>query len=175
LDAILVNASGCGTMLKDYGYMLKDELNWANRAKNISDLTCDISEFLFEIDLKVDGKFNPPKIAYHSACSLQHGQKIHDKPLALLKSAGFEVRVPKESHLCCGSAGTYSLLQPNLAEQLRSRKVKHLEATEARLIATGNIGCIAFISQGLNSKSSMSIVHTTELLDWATGGPQPRY
>ena len=109
------------------------------------------------------------KIAYHSACSMQHGQKITDLPKELLSSAGFNVVSPAEGHLCCGSAGTYNLLQPEIASRLKARKVTNIEATEPDAIAAGNIGCMAQIADG----TTIPVLHTIELLDWATGGPMP--
>ena len=173
LDAIIVNASGCGTTIKDYENLLTRDPIWSNRAKKISGLTQDISEFMFQLGLKIETVFEKPKIAYHSACSLQHGQKIHHQPIELLKTAGFHVLEPKEPHICCGSAGTYSFLEPDLAKQLQSRKNKNLKATNVKLVAAGNIGCIAHLSLGMNTDDGISIVHTAELLDWATGGPKP--
>ena len=168
LDAIVINASGCGTTVKDYGYMLRAEPAWAGKAARVSALTRDISEVMLELGLAPA----PPSgltVAYHSACSLQHGQKITQAPKELLRQAGFALREPAEGHLCCGSAGTYNILQPEIATRLRDRKVAHLRATGAVLVAAGNIGCITQIA----SAAGLPVVHTVELLDWATGGPAP--
>ena len=170
LDAIVVNASGCGTMVKDYGFILRSEPAWADRARRIAELARDASEVLADLDLgssRLDGP--RPVVAYHSACSLQHGQKITEEPKRLLADAGFEVREPAEAHLCCGSAGTYNLLQPELASALAARKADRIAATGAEVIATGNIGCLVQIT----GAAGIPVVHTVELLDWATGGPPP--
>jgi len=167
LDAILVTASGCGTMLKDYGFLLRHDPAYAERAARVSALACDISTFLATIDL-------PPvhaqglRVAWQAPCSLQHGQKETDAPLRLLRAAGFEVAVPRESHLCCGSAGTYAILQPELSGRLRDRKLASLAALGADVIATANVGCA-----GQLDNPETPVVHLVELLDWATGGPVP--
>jgi glycolate oxidase iron-sulfur subunit len=169
LDAIVINASGCGTTLKDYGFMLQGDPVWAEKAAKIATLSKDVTEtmsFLGLGDIKVSDQ---PVVVYHSACSMQHGQELRDEPKDLLKSAGFEVRDPVEGHLCCGSAGTYNLLQPEIAERLKTRKAKNLEAQNADIIATGNIGCLVQIS----GATKVPVLHTVELLDWATGGPVP--
>ena len=168
LDAIVISASGCGTVVKDYGFILKDEPQWAARAAKISALTKDISEVMTGLTLKAPVITNAPAVAYHSACSLQHGQKVNDAPRALLARAGFTVKEIGEGHICCGSAGTYSMLQPELAGRLRERKLANIAATGAPIVAAGNIGCIQHLSAG-----GARIVHTAELLDWATGGPKP--
>lgn len=172
LDAIIVAASGCGTTLKDYGDMFANDEEWAERARKVATLAKDVTEVL-ALHLG-EGEFrkNPKDlvVAYQSACSLQHGQKITEEPLRLLQEAGFRVVEPKEKHICCGSAGTYNILQPEIAEQLRDRKVAALEATCADVIATGNLGCMAQVA----SASSIPVVHTIELLDWAAGGPAPK-
>ena len=172
LDAIVVNTSGCGTTLKNYAHLFRDEPLWAERAAKISAITCDITEIINEIGLTNIKNFKKPDIVYHSACSMQHGQQLHNQPKRLLESAEFKVLEPKEAHICCGSAGSYSLLQPKIASKLQSRKVGNLLATGAEVIATGNIGCITHLDQGMK-KSTLPIVHTVELLDWATGGPKP--
>ena len=167
LDAIVINTSGCGTTVKDYGHMLRNEPIAADAAV-ISGLAVDVSELLAKLDLpKADMGM---RVAYHAACSLQHGQQIKSTPKDLLKRAGFEVVEPKDSHLCCGSAGTYNLMQPEISGQLKARKVQTLEAKEPQVIATGNIGCMIQIASG----TDVPVVHTVELLDWATGGPKPR-
>ncbi len=168
LDAIVVNASGCGTTVKDYGHMFARHPLEEDAAR-VAAIAKDISEVLMELDLKADERVKPLRVAYHAACSLQHGQQIKTHPKTLLKNAGFEVVEPAESHLCCGSAGTYNLMQPEISTQLKSRKVAHLEATAPDVIATGNIGCMMQIGDG----TGISVVHTVELLDWATGGPAP--
>jgi glycolate oxidase iron-sulfur subunit len=169
LDAVIVNASGCGTTVKDYGFMLREDPAYAEKAARISALARDVSEFLAGLGRLQPVRATGQVVAYHSACSLQHGQQIRDEPKQLLIDAGFEVREPAEGHLCCGSAGTYNLMQPALAEQLRERKVANLARTEAAAVATGNIGCMTQIGGG----PERPIVHTVGLLDWATGGPLP--
>jgi glycolate oxidase iron-sulfur subunit len=170
VDAVIINASGCGTTVKDYGHMLKREVGYADRAAKISDLTRDVSEFLAGYSMGPPSRWSSLRIAYHSACSLQHGQRITDEPKMLLKNAGFTVLDVPESHICCGSAGTYNILQPELAGQLRARKVANIASTKADIIAAGNLGCITQIGLGTDTP----IVHTVELLDWAYGGPVPR-
>jgi len=169
LDAILINASGCGTTVKDYGFMLRTDPAWAARAARISALAKDVTEFMAELGLEAPAAPSGLAVAYHSACSMQHGQKLHGTPIALLRAAGYEVREPAEAHLCCGSAGTYNILQPELAAKLGLRKAGHLAATRAAAIATGNIGCITQLAAHMD----MPVLHTVELLDWATGGPLP--
>lgn len=167
LDAIVINTSGCGTTVKDYGHMFRNE-DLADDAKTISALAKDISEVMVDLKLNV----SEPKdlrVAYHSACSLQHGQQIKTHPKTLLKDAGFTVLEPSDPHLCCGSAGTYNLMQPEISKQLKDRKVTTLEATKPEVIAAGNIGCMMQIGSG----TGIPVVHTAELLDWATGGPKP--
>ncbi|CDZ44773.1 glycolate oxidase subunit GlcF [Neorhizobium galegae] len=168
LDAIIITASGCGTTIKDYGHMLRLDPAYADKAARVSSLAKDITEYLSMLDLPT---LEPKRlnVAYHSACSMQHGQKITMAPKSLLKAAGFTVRDPGEGHLCCGSAGTYNILQPEISEQLKARKVRNIEATKADVIATGNIGCITQIASG----TTIPILHTVELLDWAYGGPKP--
>ena len=169
LDAVIINTSGCGTTVKDYGFMLRDDPSWAARAQNISSLTKDISEFLAEQELPAPVIDDGMQVAYHSACSMQHGQKIREEPKALLRRAGFQVLDVPEGHLCCGSAGTYNILQPGIANRLRARKISNIERTAADLVATGNIGCMTQIAGG----TELPVVHTVELLDWATGGLKP--
>lgn len=169
LDAIIINTSGCGTTVKDYGHMLSQDPKYADKAKRVSAITKDISEYLTEHglgDVKVPEQL---RIAYHSACSLQHGQQVKNEPKALLQAAGFEVADPAEGHLCCGSAGTYNILQPEIAGRLKARKVHNIENTKPDVIAAGNIGCMTQIASG----TGIPVVHTVELLDWATGGPKP--
>ncbi len=169
LDAVVINASGCGTQVKDYGFMLREDSAWAERAARVAGLAKDVSEVMTELGLNDAHVAAPPVIAYHSACSMQHGQRLIDPPKRLLRDAGFEVREPAEGHLCCGSAGTYNLLQPELAARLQERKAGNLKATGAAVVATGNIGCMV----QLTGAAGMPVVHTAELLDWATGGPRP--
>jgi len=169
LDAIVVNTSGCGTTLKDYGFMFRTNPELAEKAAKISALTRDISEFLAEISLLAPVIATGQRVAYHSACSLQHGQGVRAEPKRLLQQAGFEVAEIPEGHLCCGSAGTYNILQPEIATRLRDRKIETITRTGAQLVAAGNVGCITQISSG----TDLPVVHTVELLDWATGGPKP--
>lgn len=169
LDAVVVNASGCGTTLKDYGFMLRDDPAYAERAARVAAMARDVTELLDRLGLLPAVVDADLVVAYHSACSMQHGQRIKLEPKRLLAAAGFVVVEPAESHLCCGSAGTYNLLQPAIAGQLKRRKVGHLEALRPDVIATGNIGCLTQIGSG----TSLPVVHTVELLDWATGGPRP--
>lgn len=170
LDAVVINASGCGTTVKDYGFMLRTDSQWAARAARMAALAKDVTEVLADLSLAPCGGMDLPTVTYHSACSMQHGQKITDLPKTLLKAAGFPLsRDPKEGHLCCGSAGTYNLLQPELAARLQSRKVANLQAAGGVVIAAGNIGCLVQIA----AAADRPVVHTVELLDWATGGPPP--
>jgi glycolate dehydrogenase iron-sulfur subunit len=169
LDAILVTVSGCGTTIKDYGFMLRNDPAYATKAARISARARDVSEFLATLNLKVTAPPVPLTVAYHSACSLQHGQKVESEPKELLGKSGFQVKDVPEGHLCCGSAGTYNILQPALAEQLRARKVANIERLKPDVIAAGNIGCITQLAAG----TAIPVVHTVELLDWATGGPVP--
>jgi len=169
LAAIVVTASGCGTMIKDYGFMLRGDPAYAAKAARVSALARDISEVLVDGDLP-PGDGHGLTVAYHAACSLQHGQKVTEAPRRLLAAAGFIVRTPSEAHLCCGSAGTYNILQPEIAGRLGDKKVANLARLNADVIATGNIGCAVQIAQ----HGGAPVVHTVELLDWATGGPMPR-
>ncbi len=167
LDAIVINTSGCGTTVKDYGHMFRNEA-LAEDAARVSEIAMDISELLVTLDLP-EGADKETVVAYHAACSLQHGQQIKSHPKTLLKRAGFTVVEPADSHLCCGSAGTYNLMQPEISGQLKARKVRTLEAKNPDIIAAGNIGCMIQIGSG----TGVPVVHTVELLDWATGGPKP--
>jgi glycolate oxidase iron-sulfur subunit len=169
LDAILVTTSGCGTVIKDYGYLLRGDRDFAVPAARISVLAKDITEYLGGIALQPTQPQSDIVIAYHSACSLQHGQKITLLPKELLSKNGFVVKDVPESHLCCGSAGTYNILQPDIANRLRDRKVANIAMIKPDMIAAGNIGCMVQIAGG----TSVPVVHTVELLDWATGGPRP--
>jgi glycolate oxidase iron-sulfur subunit len=172
VDAVLVTASGCGTVIKDYGFMLREDRAYAAKAERVSAMALDVTEYLASLDLAgaLSGSARRLTVAYHSACSMQHGQKITQLPKDLLSAAGFQVRDVPEGHLCCGSAGTYNILQPGVAAQLRDRKVANIEKVRPDVIATGNIGCMVQIA----AATSIPIVHTVELLDWATGGPQPK-
>jgi glycolate oxidase iron-sulfur subunit len=171
LTAVVVNASGCGTQLKDYGFLLRNDPHLAADAARFSALSRDITELLAQSPLPLQPLAQPPIIAYHSACSMQHGQKLDAVPRRLLREAGFEVREIAEGHLCCGSAGSYNILQPQIATQLRERKLANIERTGAAVVATGNVGCIVQLQAG--GARSMPVVHTVELLDWACGGPRP--
>jgi len=169
LDAILVTASGCGTVIKDYGYLLREDTAFAADAAQVSALAKDITEFVAGLELATTTRQDNIVVAYHSACSLQHGQKITGLPKELLSKNGFVVKDVPESHLCCGSAGTYNILQPELAGRLRDRKVANIASVKPDMIAAGNIGCMVQIASG----TSVPVVHTIELLDWATGGSRP--
>ena len=169
LDAIMANASGCGTMLKDYGHLLADDPAHAADAARVAGLARDVSEVLERLGFAGRGPATMPTVAYHSACALQHGQKIDALPAVLLESAGFAVRAVPDGHFCCGSAGTYNLLQPALAGELGARKAAAIESTGAAVVAAGNIGCMVQIA----AHTALPVVHTIELLDWATGGPRP--
>jgi glycolate oxidase iron-sulfur subunit len=169
LDAILVTTSGCGTTVKDYGFMLRTDADYADKAQRVSAIARDVTEYLETLELGSPVAEARPAVAYHAACSLQHGQQIRTAPKTLLARAGFTVREPAEGHLCCGSAGTYNMLQPEISGRLRARKVANIEATGADIIAAGNLGCLTQIAAG----TKMPAVHTVELLDWAYGGPKP--
>src|SRR5260370_13023083 len=168
LDAILVTTSGCGTVIKDYGFMLREDRDFAVAAAKISALAKDITEYLGGIELQSAQHHSDIVIAYHSACSLQHGQKITQAPKELLSKNGFVVKDVPESHLCCGSAGTYNILQPDIASRLRDRKVANIAVVNPDMNGAGNIGCLVQIAGG----TAVPVVHTIELLDWATGGAQ---
>lgn len=167
LDAIVINASGCGTTVKDYGHLLAGDTD----AATIAGLARDVTEVLADLGLTPPDVPSGIKVAYHAACSLQHGQRVRDIPKTLLRSAGFTIAEIPEAHLCCGSAGTYNLLQPDMAARLQARKVGNIRSTGADVVAAGNIGCLVQIGQGLDG--GLPVVHTVELLDWATGGPKP--
>ena len=169
LDAVIINTSGCGTTVKDYGFMFRAEPgDWPARAERISALACDVSEFLVRHGYAPTRPAPDLRVAYHAACSLQHGQRVTATPKDLLRSAGFTVVEPAEGHLCCGSAGTYNLMQPDIATRLRARKLDNLRATRPDLIAAGNIGCLTQLAG-----DGIPTVHTVELLDWMAGGPVP--
>jgi glycolate oxidase iron-sulfur subunit len=169
LDAILITVSGCGSVIKDYGFMLRADSAYAEKAARVSALAKDITEYLSTLNLPPAEAPTGLTVAYHAACSLQHGQKVTRQPKELLCKFGFIVKDVAEGHLCCGSAGTYNILQPALADRLRERKVTNIERLEPDVIAAGNIGCITQIAAG----TAIPVVHTVELIDWATGGPVP--
>ena len=174
LDAIVVTASGCGTTLKDYGFMFRNDPVYAEKAQKIAALAKDLTEVVTTFGLPSTSDAPDLVVAYHSACSMQHGQQLRDEPKNLLKKAGFVVRDVPEGHICCGSAGTYNLLQPELAGRLRERKVGNILKMRPEVIATGNLGCMTQICKGLSDQGqTVPVVHTVELLDWATGGPVP--
>ncbi|MBB5694822.1 glycolate oxidase subunit GlcF [Muricoccus pecuniae] len=169
LDAIVINASGCGTTVKDYGHMFREaEPGLRDRAARVAELAKDVSEVLSAFGYAPTREAPGIAVAYHAACSLQHGQQITGVPKSLLEKAGFEVRVPAEAHLCCGSAGTYNILQPEIAGKLRERKLGFLHRTGADIVASGNIGCLTQLGGG-----GLPVAHTVELLDWMAGGPAP--
>ncbi len=167
VDAVVITASGCGTTIKDYGHMLRMDDQYADKAMAISAKAKDITEFLREADIV--GRASGIRVAYHSACSMQHGQKLKTQPQALLRKAGFDVFEVPEGHLCCGSAGTYNILQPDISGKLLARKVANIARTKPQIIATGNIGCITQIGRAMD----VPVVHTIELLNWACGGARP--
>ena len=171
LDAVVVNASGCGVMVKDYGHLFRADPERAEAAARISARAADVAEFLARIGAPSASARapRPMRIAYHSACALQHGQNLREEPPALLRQAGFEVVEPRDAHLCCGSAGAYNVLQPDLAEALGARKAAALDALAPDAVAAGNLGCMIQIA----ARTTRPVVHTVELLDWADGGPEP--
>ena len=174
LDAIIINTSGCGTTVKDYGFMFRAApAELRDRAEKVSALALDVTEFLTRIGYQptreppaIQGR--PMRVAYHAACSLQHGQQVTDAPKALLRKAGFTTVEPAESHLCCGSAGTYNIMQPAIAGRLRERKLKNIHRTKPDIIAAGNIGCLTQLAG-----DGIPTIHTVELLDWMAGGKPP--
>lgn len=168
LDAIIITASGCGTTIKDYGFIFRNDPDYATKAARVSAIAMDISEFLSTLELKAT-RATGQVVAYHSACSLQHGQQVKEPPKRLLRAVGFVVKDVPEGHICCGSAGTYNILQPAIATQLRDRKIANIAKTRPQIIAAGNIGCLTQIG----SAAGVPVVHTVKLLDWATGGPLP--
>jgi glycolate oxidase iron-sulfur subunit len=168
LDAVVVTTSGCGTTVKDYGFMLRTDSAYAERAAKIASLARDITEYLATLPLEAQTN-RGVVVAYHAACSLQHGQRVTRQPKELLSKLGFAVKDIRDGHLCCGSAGTYNILQPNIARRLRERKVRTIEELRPDVIAAGNIGCMTQIAAG----TKLPAVHTIELIDWATGGPCP--
>ena len=173
LDAIISNTSGCGTTLKDYGFVFRDDKEFKKKSKKISELTKDITEFLdqnLKLSFKKDKGSKKYNIAYHSACSMQHGQKVHKQPIDLLEKTGNKVSNIPEGHICCGSAGTYNILQSDIAKKLLKQKVENINKIKPDFISTGNIGCIMQIANG----TDIPILHTVELVDWYTGGPKPK-
>ncbi len=174
LDAIVITASGCGTTIKDYGHMFRNDPAYAEKSAQISALAKDITEFLEEIGIAPAGEKADLTVAYHSACSMQHGQQLKNGPQRLLAAAGFTVKDVPEGHICCGSAGVYNILQPEIATQLRDRKLDSITLVRPDIVATGNIGCMVQIERGARDRrQNLPIAHTVELLDWATGGPIP--
>jgi len=169
LDAIVVTASGCGTTVKDYGFMLRGDSAYAAKAAAVSGLARDIGEYLCGLKLSRRAESGGLVVAYHSACSLEHGQKIGREPRELLGAMGFIVKEIPEAHLCCGSAGIYNILQPAIAKRLRERKVGNIEKLAPNVIAAGNIGCITQIA----AATAIPVVHTVELINWMTGGRKP--
>ncbi len=170
IDAVVINASGCGTTVKDYGHLLKHDAKYAEAAAKFAGMTRDVTEFLAAYDMGPPKRWSSLRVAYHSACSMQHGQRITEEPRQLLRNAGFSVVDVPEGHLCCGAAGTYNILQPEIARELRDRKAANIKSVRPDIVATGNIGCIAQLGPTLD----MPVIHTVELLDWAYGGPVPR-
>jgi glycolate oxidase iron-sulfur subunit len=171
-EAIISTASGCGSMLKDYGWLLRDDAAHAGPAQVVAERVADVCEFLARVGLPKDARtpaMSRLRVAYHPPCSMQHGQGLRDLPVQLLREAGFEVHLPQDAHLCCGSAGTYSLLQPDIADALRDRKLAALRGTRPDVIVTGNVGCATHLA----AKADIPVLHTVELLDWAYGGPRP--
>jgi glycolate oxidase iron-sulfur subunit len=169
VDAVVVTASGCGTTVKDYGHMFADDPEMAQAAASIAAIAKDVTEIMADLGLEVADHRIDVTVAYHDACSLQHGQGIRAEPRALLEQAGFKVSDIAEGHFCCGSAGTYNLLQPEMADALGVRKGGHVDATGAQVVASGNLGCMIQMARF----TDRPMVHTVELLDWATGGPKP--
>jgi glycolate oxidase iron-sulfur subunit len=168
LDAIIINTSGCGTTVKDYAHMFRTDDALRDKAAKVASIAMDITEFLARHGYEPTREAPGRTVAYHAACSLQHGQKITDAPKLLLRKAGFTVKEPTESHICCGSAGTYNMLQPEISARLKARKLANLNATKADVIAAGNIGCLTQLGG-----DTMPTVHTVQLLDWMAGGPKP--
>ncbi|MBN8920016.1 MAG: glycolate oxidase iron-sulfur subunit, partial [Rhizobiales bacterium] len=154
---------------KDYGFMLRTDAAYAEKAKRVSALAKDISEYVAGLDIAPAAEASNLTVAYHAACSLQHGQRVLREPKNALARAGFSVRDVPEGHICCGSAGTYNMLQPDISARLRERKAANIERLDPDVIATGNLGCMMQIAQS----TRIPLVHTVELLDWSDGGPMP--
>ncbi len=169
IEAIVINASGCGTTVKDYGHLFAHDPDYADKARTVSAMAKDVTEFLHGVGVDAPAGWSDIKVAYHSACSMQHGQRVNDAPRTLLRQAGFAVAEVPEGHICCGSAGTYNILQAEIANQLKERKASNIMSVRPDCVATGNIGCITQLEGALG----VPIVHTVELLDWAYGGPCP--
>ncbi|MEC7227941.1 MAG: heterodisulfide reductase-related iron-sulfur binding cluster, partial [Candidatus Latescibacterota bacterium] len=169
LDAIVLNTSGCATAVREYEYLFRHDPTLAEKAKAVVERVRDVTEVVAELGLGEIGESSGLRIAYHDACSLQHGQDIKSEPRTLLQAAGFTVLEVPEGHICCGSAGTYNMLQSEMAEKLQKRKVEHIESVQPQVVAAGNIGCMEQIGRA----AGVPIVHTVQLLDWATGGPRP--
>jgi glycolate oxidase iron-sulfur subunit len=169
LDAIVFNASGCGVALKDYEHLLREDAEWAERAARVSSICHYVSETLVGLGLEPAVVETGQVVTYHLACTMQHGLGLRTPTKALLARVGFVVREPAEGHICCGSAGLYSILQPDISDKLRRRKLAHIEATQPQIVASGNIACITHLA----AATRLPVVHTVELLDWATGGPKP--
>jgi glycolate oxidase iron-sulfur subunit len=170
LDAVVITTSGCGTTIKDYGHLLARDRGYAERAEHVSGLARDVTEFIDGIGLLPPVMWSGLRIAYQSACSLQHGQKLDALPISLLEQAGFNIMQIPEGHLCCGSAGTYNLLEPGLSGELRDRKLANIAKLNADVIVSANIGCMTQLAGGTKAP----LVHTVEMVDWATGGPVPQ-
>ena len=164
-----LNTSGCGTAIKEYDHIFRHDPQWADKAKAVVERVQDVSEVVAQLGLGAAHRAPPLKVAYHDACSLQHGQHVTEPPRQLLREAGFEVVEVPEGHICCGSAGTYNMLRPDLAQQLQVRKAAHIASVAPQIVAAGNIGCMEQIA----ARAEVPVVHTVELLDWATGGPAP--
>ena len=169
LDAIVISASGCGPVVRDFAHLLREDAGYADKAAQVAALACDLSQVLERVALPPPARAVRTVVGYHAACSQQHGQRLGDAPARLLRAAGFEVRVPKDAHLCCGSAGVYNILEPAIAARLGANKAQALDALAADVIAGGNLGCLLQIG----AASGLPVVHTAQLLDWATGGPRP--
>ena len=170
VDAVIVNASGCGTTVKDYAHLLARDPKYAEPAARIAGMARDVTEFIGSHDMGPPKRWSSLRVAYHSACSMQHGQRGSEEPRRLLRNAGFTVVEIPEGHLCCGSAGTYNVLQPTIAGELRERKIANIRSVRPDVVATGNIGCLTQLAAGMD----IPIAHTVELLDWAYGGAMPR-
>lgn len=172
-ECIVMNASGCGAMVKEYGHLLRDDPAYASKAARVSDATRDLSEVVADETDALLARLQPHgerRVAYHPPCTLQHGQQIRGKVEKVLAAAGVDVRLCADSHLCCGSAGTYSILQPELAQTLRDRKLADLAATEPQAIVSANIGCITHLQSG----TATPVMHWVELIADSLVGEGPR-
>ncbi len=170
VDAVVINASGCGVTVKDYGHLLTGDPRWALRATRIAEKAKDVHEYLATLELPPLRAPRLLKVAFHAPCSLTHGLRLAEVVRQLLEDAGFEVIEPAESHICCGAAGVYSVLQPDISMRLRERKTEHLEAIGADVVASANFGCIHHLAEG----TALPVVHVVELLEWAAGGDMPQ-